>query len=104
MPGPGDFDPSDHGIFRIEDLPKPKIRCQCRNYRAVPVHAAAITLSRSLVRRTLQSGNPLTGRPRDMILIYALRGEMRRFHESLPYNSPSSGGRLDCSTRTGRSF
>ena len=48
MPGPGEYRPDPTaGISRIEDLPKPKIRCQSRNYRAVPVHAAAIALSRS---------------------------------------------------------
>ena len=42
MPGPGEYrpDPSE-GITRIEDLPKPKIRCQSRTYRAGPVHVAA---------------------------------------------------------------
>ena len=43
MPGPGEYRPDPTaGISRIEDLPKPKIRCQSRNYRRVPVHAAAI--------------------------------------------------------------
>ena len=37
MPGPGEYcpDPSQ-GITRIEDLPKPKLRCQSRNYRRRP--------------------------------------------------------------------
>ena len=37
MPGPGEYrsDPSE-GITRIEDLPKLKIRCQCRDYRRRP--------------------------------------------------------------------
>ena len=34
MPGPGEYRPDpSQGITRIEDLPKPKIRCQSRNYR-----------------------------------------------------------------------
>ena len=34
MPGPGEYRPDpSQGITRIEDLPKPKVRCQSRNYR-----------------------------------------------------------------------
>ena len=37
MPGPGEYRPDPtEGITRIEDLPKPKIRCQSRNYRRRP--------------------------------------------------------------------
>ena len=37
MPGPGEYRPdSSQGITHIEDLPKPKIRCQSRNYRRRP--------------------------------------------------------------------
>ena len=37
MPGPGEYRPDpSQGITRIEDLPKPKIRCQSRNYRRRP--------------------------------------------------------------------
>jgi hypothetical protein len=33
MPGPGEYRPDPtEGIGRIEDLPKPQIRCQSRNY------------------------------------------------------------------------
>jgi hypothetical protein len=49
MPGPGEYrpDPSE-GIIRIEDLPKPKIRCQSRNYRrqpCLPARSIAATAS-----------------------------------------------------------
>ena len=48
MPGPGEYrpDPSE-GITRIEDLPKPKIRCQSRNYRRRPCPRCGQALSRS---------------------------------------------------------
>ena len=74
MPGPGEYcpDPSQ-GITRIEDLPKPKIRCQSRNYRRRPCPRCGQSAYRDRrVRRTLHDlGNSLTGRPRDMILIYS---------------------------------
>jgi hypothetical protein len=74
MPGPGEYRPDPTaGISRIEDLPKPKIRCQSRNYRRRPCPRCGHSAYRDrLVRRTLHDlGNPLTGRPRDMILIYS---------------------------------
>ena len=48
MPGPGEYrpDPSE-GITRIEDLPKPKICCQSRNYRRRPCPRCGRALSRS---------------------------------------------------------
>ena len=74
MPGPGEYrpDPSE-GITRIEDLPKPKIRCQSRNYRRRPCPRCGHRAYRDRqVRRTLHDlGNPLTGRPRKLILIYS---------------------------------
>ena len=98
MPGPGEYrpDPSE-GITRIEDLPKPKIRCQSRNYRRRPCPRCGHSAYRDRrVRRTLHDlGNPLTGRPRDMILIY-----------SQHYCLLSVGGRgnfRDCSKDTGLS-
>ena len=37
MPGPGEYRPDPfQGITSVEDLPKPKIRCQSRNYRRRP--------------------------------------------------------------------
>ena len=42
MPGPGEYRPDPtEGINRIEDLPKPKIRCQSRNYRRGSARAGA---------------------------------------------------------------
>jgi hypothetical protein len=74
MPGPGEYrpDPSE-GINRIEDLPKPKIRVQNRNYRRRPCPRCGHRAYRDgLGRRTLHDlGNPLTGRPCDLILIHS---------------------------------
>ena len=74
MPGPGEYRPDpSQGITRIEDLPKPKIRCQSRNYRRRPCPRCGQIRHRDRrVRRTLHDlGNPLTGRPRELIVIYS---------------------------------
>ena len=74
MPGPGEYRPdSSQGITHIEDLPKPKIRCQSRNYRRRPCPRCGQSAYRDRrVRRTLHDlGNPLTGRPRELIVIYS---------------------------------
>ena len=74
MPGPGEYRPDpSQGITRIEDLPKPKIRCQSRNYRRRPCPRCGQSAHRDWrVRRTLHDlGNPLTGRPRELIVIYS---------------------------------
>ena len=74
MPGPGEYRPDpSQGITRIEDLPKPKVRCQSRNYRRRPCPRCGQTAYRDRrVRRTLHDlGNPLTGRPRELIVIYS---------------------------------
>ena len=70
MPGPGEYRPDPtEGITRIEDLPKPKVRCQSRNYRRRPCPCCGHSAYRDRqFRRTLHDlGNPLTGRPRDLI-------------------------------------
>ena len=73
MPGPGEYRPdSSQGITHIEDLPKPKIRCQSRNYRRRPCPRCGRHYRDRRVRRTLHDlGNPLTGRPRELIVIYS---------------------------------
>ena len=74
MPGPGEYRPDpSQGITRIEDLHKPKIRCQSRNYRRRPCPRCGQSAYRDRrVRRTLHDlGNPLTGRPRELIVIYS---------------------------------
>ena len=74
MPGPGEYRPDPtEGTTRIEDLPKPKVACQSRNYRRRPCPRCGHRSYRDrLARRTLHDlGNPLTGRPRDIVLIYS---------------------------------
>jgi hypothetical protein len=74
MPGPGEYRPdTTEGITRIEDLPKPKIRCQSRNYRRRPCPRCRHSAYRDRqFRRTLHDlGNPLTGRPCETIVIYS---------------------------------
>ena len=74
MPGPGEYRPDPtEGITRIEDLPKPKVRCQSRNYRRRPCPRCGHSAYRDRqFRRTLHDlGNPLTGRPCDRIVIYS---------------------------------
>jgi hypothetical protein len=72
MPGPGDFRPDPtEGITRIESSPKTKIRIQSRNYRRRPCpHCGHSAYRDGKARRTLHDlGNPLTGRPRDTVVI-----------------------------------
>ena len=74
MPGPGEYRPDPtEGTTRIDDLPKPKVACQSRNYRRRPCPRCGHSSYRDrLARRTLHDlGNPLTGRPRDIVLIYS---------------------------------
>ena len=74
MPSPGEYrpDPSE-GITEIGDLPKTKVGCRSRNYRRRPCpHCGHSAYRDSLARRTLHDlGNTLTGRPRDLIIIYS---------------------------------
>jgi hypothetical protein len=74
MPGPGEYraDPTE-GIHRVEDLPKTKACCQSRNYRRRPCPRCGHSAYRDrTARRTLHDlGNPLTGRPRDLVVIYS---------------------------------
>ena len=66
MPRPGEYRPDPtEGITRIEDLPKPKVRCQSRNYRRRPCPRCGHSAYRDRqFRRCLHDlGNPLTGRP-----------------------------------------
>ena len=74
MPGPGEYRPdSTEGTTRVDDLPKPKVACQSRNYRRRSCPRCGHRSYRDrLARRTLHDlGNPLTGRPREIVLIYS---------------------------------
>ena len=77
MPGPGEYRPDPtEGTTRIDDLPKPQVACQSRNYRRRPCPRCGHSSYRDrLARRTLHDlGNPLTGRPRDIVLISSSDG------------------------------
>ena len=74
MPGPGEYRPDPtEGIHRVEDLPKTKVRVRSRNYRRRPCPRCGHSAYRDrLARRTLHDlGNPLTGRPSDILGIYS---------------------------------
>ena len=74
MPGPGEYRPDPtEGITRIEDLPKPNISCRSRNYRRRPCPRCGHSAYRDRrFRRTLHDlGDTLTGRPRDVVVLYS---------------------------------
>ena len=74
MPGPGEYRPdATEGITRIDDLPKPNVSLRSRNYRRRPCPRCQHSSYRdSRGRRTLHDlGDPLTGRPRDLVVLYS---------------------------------
>ena len=74
MPGPGEYlpDPTE-GITCIEDLPKPQLRKRSRNFRRRPCPRCGHSAYRDRVfRRSLHDlGNPVSGRPCDLVLTYS---------------------------------
>ena len=71
MPGPGEYRPDPtEGITHVEDLPRPNISLRSRNYRRRPCPRCAHSSYRDrTARRTLHDlGDPLTGRPRDLVV------------------------------------
>ncbi|MBV8236205.1 MAG: hypothetical protein JO075_10950 [Acidimicrobiia bacterium] len=74
MPGPGEYRPdATEGITRIDDLPKPNISLRRRNYRRRPCPRCGHSSYRDRRGRcTLHDlGDPLTGRPRDLVVLYS---------------------------------
>ena len=74
MPGPGEYVADEtQGITYVEDLPKPKLVQRSRNYKRRPCPLCEHSAYRlRTVSRTLHDiGDPLTGRPRDIILTYS---------------------------------
>jgi hypothetical protein len=74
MPGPGEYRPDPtEGITRIEDLPKPNLCCRSRNFRRRPCPRCGHSSYRDRqFRRTPHDlGDTLTGRPRDVVVLYS---------------------------------
>src|SRR5574337_126089 len=72
--GPGEYLPDrTEGLRRVEDLPRPKIIPQDRNYRHLPCPACGQTAYRDRVfRRQLHDvGDLVSGRPRELELTYS---------------------------------
>ncbi|MBV8313545.1 MAG: hypothetical protein JOZ53_01165 [Planctomycetaceae bacterium] len=72
LPGPGEYrsDPTE-GITRVDDLPKPNVSIRSRDYRRRPCPRCGRSSYRDgRGRRTLHNrGDPLTGRPRDLVVL-----------------------------------
>ena len=72
--GPGEYlpDPTE-GIQRIEDLPQPKIVKQSRNYRHRPCPQCGRAAYRDRIfhRRLHDVGDLVSGRPREIDLVYS---------------------------------
>jgi len=74
MPGPGEYVPdATEGITRVEDLPKPRIQKQSRNYAARPCPKCHQHAGRYGVgTRTLHDlGDTRSDRPLDLIVTFS---------------------------------
>ena len=74
MFGPGEYVADQtEGITRVEDLPKPKLVRRSRNYKRRPCPLCQHSAYRlRTVTRTLHDlGDSLSGRPRDIVLMYS---------------------------------
>jgi hypothetical protein len=74
VPGPGEYRPDPaEGITRVDDLPKPNVGIRSRNYRRRPCPRCGHSSYRDrTARRSLHDlGDTLTGRPRDLIVLYS---------------------------------
>jgi transposase-like protein len=74
MPGVGVYRPdASEGITRVEDLPRPKIVRQSRNFKRRPCPDCGRSAYRDRqVRRTLHDvGDLISGRPRDIHLVHS---------------------------------
>jgi transposase len=73
-PGPGEYvpDPTE-GLRRVEDLPRPKVISQDRNYRQLPcpVCGRAAYRDRVFQPRLHDVGDLVSGRPRELELTYS---------------------------------
>jgi hypothetical protein len=74
VPGPGEYRPdASEGITHVDDLPRPNVSLRSRDYRRRPCPRCGHSAYRdSRGRRTLHDlGDPLTGRPRDLVVLYS---------------------------------
>jgi hypothetical protein len=74
MAGPGEYVPDvTEGITRVEDLPKPRLECRSRNYRARRCRFCGRRAGRyAVASRTLHDlGNPDSGRPVNLVVAYS---------------------------------
>jgi hypothetical protein len=74
VPGPGEYRPDPtEGITRVVDLPKPNVSHRSRDYRRRPCPRCGRSSYRDgRGRRTLHDlGDTLTGRPRDVVVLYS---------------------------------
>jgi transposase len=74
MPGVGEYRPdASEGITRVEDLPRPKIVRQSRNFkrRPCPVCGHSAYRDRKIHRTLHDVGDLIAGRPRDVHLLYS---------------------------------
>lgn len=74
MAMPGEYAADEtQGITRVEDLPKPMLVKRSRNYKRRPCPLCGHSAYRlRTVTRTLHDlGDPLTGKPRDIVLVYS---------------------------------
>jgi hypothetical protein len=72
--GPGEYRPDPtEGIERVEDLPKPRLVQQSRNYRhrLCPRCGHAAYRNRTFQRRLHDVGDLVSGRPREIMLTYS---------------------------------
>ena len=72
MSGPGEY-LAEQGITRVEDLPKTKIVKRSRNYkrRPCPLCGHNAYRLRTVTRNLHDMGDPVSGRPRDIIVTYS---------------------------------
>jgi len=74
MSVPGEYVADEtQGITRVEDLPKPKLIKHSRNYKRRPCPSCGYSAYRlRTAMRTLHDlGDPLAGKPRDIVLTYS---------------------------------
>jgi hypothetical protein len=95
MPGPGESRP-DRGHHPRLDLLKPNVSIRSRNYRRRPCSRRSHSSYRGrTARRSLHDlGDPLTGRPRHLVVLHARHScsECRRYFNAAMTDLADPGG------------